>query len=160
MEIFHRFASFINTISNHFNHNKKTIMETATMTAQETVKALYDAFGKGNIPFILDHVSDKITWHDPCDPSIVPFGGTHKNKQGFLEFFQQLGASTDTTLWEVNEFVSEENKVVATGRHGFRCKKTGKEAILDWAMVWHFENEVPVSGRSYYNSGDAEAAFK
>jgi ketosteroid isomerase-like protein len=134
-------------------------METATMTKTETVKALYDAFGKGDIPFILDHVAENITWQDPCNPAIVPFGGIHKNKSGFLEFFQQLGSSTDTTLWEVDNYISQGDKVVAMGSHGFRCKKTGKNALLNWAMVWNFENGEPVSGRSYYNTAEAEKAF-
>src|SRR5450432_3042586 len=98
-------------------------MEIPTMTVQETVEALYHSFATGNIPFILDHVAEDFTWEDPSDPSIVPYGGLHKNKSGFLEFFQQLGSSTDTTLWEVDEYVADHNRVVATGRHGFKCKK-------------------------------------
>lgn len=51
-------------------------------------------------------------------------------------------------------------KVVAIGRHNFRCKKKGKDALTDWAMVWHFKNGEPVSGRAYYNTTAAENAFK
>jgi uncharacterized protein len=135
-------------------------METPTITAKETVKKLYDAFGKGDIPFILEHVPENFTWFDPCDPSIVPFGGTHKNKTGFLEFFQQIGNSVDTNLWEVNDYIADEDKLVALGRHGIRCKKTGKEAVADWAMVWHFKDGEPSFGRSYYNTSVFENAFK
>jgi ketosteroid isomerase-like protein len=139
--------------------NKFKIMETATMTALDTVKAMYDAFGKGDIPFILEHVSEKFTWQDPCNHSMVPYGGRFNGRSGMLQFFQQLGGSTDTTLWEVNEYVSEQNKVVAFGRHGITCKETGKSAISDFAMVWVFKNGEPVSGRSYYNNAETEKAF-
>jgi ketosteroid isomerase-like protein len=57
-------------------------METATLTAEETVKTIYDAFANGNIPFIIDQVSENFTWQDPCDPSIVPFGGKFQGKEG------------------------------------------------------------------------------
>jgi ketosteroid isomerase-like protein len=134
-------------------------METTTMTDLETVKAMYDAFANANIPFILEHMPEHFTWQDPCNPSIVPYGGKFAGKSGMLNFFQQLGGNTDTTLWEVNEYISEDNKVVAIGRHGITCKKTGKKTISDFAMVWHFENDELVSGRSYYNSGDTERAF-
>src|ERR1700751_2024786 len=100
------------------------------MTNKETVKAMYDAFGTGNIPFILETVSENFTWQDPNDPSIVPFGGKHTGRAGMTEFFQQLGGNTDTTVWEVNNYVSEGETVVAEGKHGFTSKKTGKSALL------------------------------
>ncbi|HLK31134.1 MAG TPA: nuclear transport factor 2 family protein [Puia sp.] len=134
-------------------------METATMNSLDTVKAIYDAFVKGDIPFILEHVSEKFIWQDPCDPAIVPYGGKHSGKAGFLNFFQQLGGNTDTTLFEADEFISEKNKVVAIGRHEFTPKKTGKHAHTDWAMIWTFKNGELVAGRAYYNNAETEKAF-
>ena len=129
------------------------------MTSKETLKAMYDAFGSGNIPFILENVSEDFTWTDPSDPAIVPWGGTHKGKTAFTEFFQKLGGSSDTTLWQVDDYITEGDKVVATGKHGFTAKKTGKSAVLDWTMVWNFKNGVAVGGRSYYNNAASEKAF-
>jgi ketosteroid isomerase-like protein len=134
-------------------------METATLTAQETVKLMYDAFGVGNIPLVLEQLGENFTWQDPCDPAIIPYGGKFHGKSGMTDFFNGLGGSTDTILWEVNDYVSEDNKVVALGKHGIRCKKTGKEAFVDWAMIWHFENDMPVSGQAYYNTAAVEKAF-
>ena len=62
-------------------------METATMKALDTVKAMYDAFGKGDIPSILEHMSEHFTWQDPCDPSIVPYGGKFDGRNKMLNFF-------------------------------------------------------------------------
>jgi ketosteroid isomerase-like protein len=129
------------------------------MTTTETLKALYDAFATGNIPFIIENISENFTWKDPSDPSLVPFGGVHKGKTGMMEFFQQIGANTNLTLWEVNNYTSEGDTVVAEGKHGFQAKKTGKDAMLEWSMVWKFENGIPVSGRAYYNTAASEKAF-
>jgi len=106
------------------------------MTTKETVKAIYDAFATGNIPFILESVSEDFTWQDPCNPSIAPYGGTYKGRSAFGEFFQKLGDNTETTLWEVNEYVSEGDKVIALGRHGFQTKHAGKSVATDWVMIW------------------------
>ena len=130
------------------------------MTTKETVKALYDAFAAGNIPFILESVSEDFTWQDPCDPAVVPYGGTHKGRSGFGKFFQKLGGSTETTLWEVNEYVCEGNKVVAAGRHGFQSKTAGKSVATDWAMIWTFKESTPVAGRAYYDTSAVEKVFK
>ena len=130
------------------------------MTTKETVKALYDAFASGNIPFILESVSEDFTWQDPCDPAVVPYGGTHKGRSGFGKFFQKLGGSTETTLWDVNEYVCEGNNVVATGRHGFKSKNSGKDVETDWAMIWTFKENIPVAGRAYYDTSSVENAFR
>ena len=130
------------------------------MTTKETVKALYDAFAAGNIPFILESVSEDFTWQDPCDPAVVPYGGTHKGRSGFGKFFQKLGGSTETTLWDVNEYVCEGNNVVATGRHGFKSKNSGKDVATDWAMIWTLKENIPVAGRAYYDTSAVENAFR
>ena len=130
------------------------------METKETVKALYDAFAGGNIPFILESVSEDFTWQDPCDSSVVPYGGIHKGRSGFGEFFQKLGGSTETTLWEVNEYVCEGNKVVAAGHHGFKTKSGDKSVATDWAMIWTFKEGIPVAGRAYYDTSAVEDAFR
>jgi hypothetical protein len=129
------------------------------MTTKETLKALYDAFATGNIPFIIENVSEDFTWQDPSDPAVVPFGGIHKTRTGMMDFFRKLDGSTNTTVWEVDDYVSEGDMVVAEGKHGFESKKTGKSALLEWSMVWKFKNGIPVSGRAYYNTAAAEKAF-
>jgi ketosteroid isomerase-like protein len=136
-------------------------MTTATLTStREIIASLYEAFSKGDIPFILDSISDEFTWQDPCNPSIVPFGGRYEGKSGMGNFFQNLGGSVDTTLFNVDSFTSEGDKVVGTGQHGFTVRKNGKKALLDWAMVWKFKGDLPVAGRSYYNTAASENAFK
>jgi uncharacterized protein len=125
-----------------------------------TVKAIYDAFGQGNIPFILETVDENFTWTDPCDPAKAPQGGTFVGREGFMGFFQKLGGSVDTTLWEVENYVADGNDVVATGKHGIAVKSTGKSEVNDWIMNWHFKNGKPVSGRSYFDTARYEQLFK
>ena len=137
-------------------------MENLEVTASkqvQTILSLYEAFGVGDIPFILDHVSEKFVWTDPTNPAIVPHGGRHEHKEGFLQFFKNLGDNTDTTLFAVEEYAEGENVVMVTGKHGIISKKTGKADTFEWVMVWKFENGQPVSGRSYYDTARAELAY-
>lgn len=126
----------------------------------ETVNAMYSAFAKGDIPFILEHVADNFVWHEPSEPAIVPYGGTHMNTSGFLEFFQLLEVNIDTTLWEVDEYIYDDNNVVATGKHGFVCKKSNTDVLANWAMIWRFKNGELVSGKGYYDTAATENAFR
>jgi len=129
------------------------------MTPTETLKAMYDAFATGNIPFVLETLSEDFTWTDPADPAIVPYGGMYHGRAAMMDFFQKLGGSTNTTLWQVDNYVSDGDMVVAEGKQGIQCKKTGKNALMEWSMTWRFKNGIPVAGRSYYNTSAAEKAF-
>jgi ketosteroid isomerase-like protein len=129
------------------------------MTTNETAKAMYDAFATGNIPFIPETVSEDFIWQYPCDAAPVPYGGIHKGKPGFMEFFQQLGVSTDTTLWQVDDYLGDGEMVVAEGKHGFHAKKTGRNVLSEWSVTWRFQNGIPVAGRANDNTAASEKAF-
>jgi ketosteroid isomerase-like protein len=77
-----------------------------------------------------------------------------------MEFFQNIGNSTNLTAWEVTDYVGEGDTAIAEGKHGFQSKKTGKEALLEWSMVWRFKDGIPVAGRAYYNTAASENAFR
>ncbi|MBA4854022.1 nuclear transport factor 2 family protein [Emticicia sp. BO119] len=128
-------------------------------TNKETVEAMYQAFGQGNIPFILGTVSEEFTWTDPSNPAIVPQGGTFVGKSGFLDFFEKLSEKVETTLFAVDNYLAEGNTVVASGRHGVRIKTSGQDYTTNWIMIWDFENGKPIKGRSVFDTNQYEALF-
>ena len=126
----------------------------------DKIRALYDAFGQGNVPFILESVADNFTWTDPSNPAIVPHGGVYSGRDAFGQFFQNLVSDSDTFLWQVDGYVADSDTVVATGMHGIKAKTTGKEAQTKWVMIWKFENDQPVHGQSYYDTATLEKIFQ
>lgn len=63
------------------------------MTEQENillVQELYTAFGRGDVPAILDRLTDDVAWYDPGPPEVP-----HANRSGGPEevgsFFGRLG---------------------------------------------------------------------
>jgi ketosteroid isomerase-like protein len=128
-------------------------------TNKQTVAAIYEAFGQGNIPFILESVDENFTHFDPTDPTITSHGGQFSGKEEFLSFFQKLGGSVDTTLFEVEKIVADGDNVVATGKHCVTIKKTRKSGIIDWVMVWTFKNGTPMSIKNYYDTARIEALY-
>ena len=129
-------------------------------TNQQIIEALYEAFGQGNVPFIIESVAENFTWTDPCDPAVVPHGGTYTGSDEFPLFFQRLGSNTTTTGFEVNSYVSEGDTVCALGKHGVIVNATGKSNLIDWIMVWQFEGNKPVRGRNYYDTAAMANAFQ
>jgi ketosteroid isomerase-like protein len=57
------------------------------MTNKETTQAIYDLFGKGDVPAILDLVTDDVTWTCPGPTQILPYAQFYRGKKGVAEFF-------------------------------------------------------------------------
>lgn len=61
------------------------------MSNLATVKAIYEAFGRGDIPFILEQLSDDVEWEKWTDNSAqkvgLPYLRSQRGKSGAEEFF-------------------------------------------------------------------------
>jgi ketosteroid isomerase-like protein len=55
----------------------------------QVVESAYAAFGRGDIPAVLDALSDDVEW---SSPKTLPHGGRFHGKDGVGEFFQGIGA--------------------------------------------------------------------
>jgi hypothetical protein len=59
------------------------------------INTIYEAFGKGDIPTILEQMADDVQWEQWADNSAqragVPWLAPRSGKTGVLEFFQVLG---------------------------------------------------------------------
>jgi ketosteroid isomerase-like protein len=63
-----------------------------------TVAAIYAAFGRGDVPAILDHLADDVQWEHWSEwtphAAGVPWLRARDGKAGAAEFFQVIGAWT------------------------------------------------------------------
>lgn len=114
-----------------------------TLTAidnAQTVAILYEAFGRGDIPYILDHIADDCKWIGAGEGS-VPHAGTYRGKDA-INFFKRLGETVEFTDFNpiaIHNINSEE--VVAFGTMTGISKATGKSAPSEWVMHWKFNRE-------------------
>lgn len=122
-----------------------------------TVATLYEAFGRGDIPFIISNLADNCKWIGTGEGSLAQ-GGTYLGKDA-ITFFMRMGEAE-----EFNEFnpVSISNindhEVVAFGDMTVSSKATGKKISTDWAMHWKFNDE----GKAVYfhDFFDTAAAYR
>lgn len=86
------------------------------MNNLETVKAIYEAFGKGDVPFILSKLADDIDWEQWADNSVqtadVPYLRYKKGVQGVGEFFGEV-AKLGITRFEVLALMDGGDKIAA-----------------------------------------------
>jgi len=134
-------------------------METAVMTNKDIAQAVYELFGQGNVPAILELVTDDIKWTCPGPTNILPYAQVYHGKKGVAEFFKLIYANKDFPGFEVYEYISEGEKVVALGHWDAKSKKTGNPYSGDWAMVFTFREGKLCEHKEYYDSyGEAMAS--
>jgi ketosteroid isomerase-like protein len=80
------------------------------------VKEIYEAFGRGDIPAILDHLADDVQWEPWADNTAqtagVPWLLPRTGKAGVLEFFQIVG-TLKVSDFRVLSLMAGENQVAA-----------------------------------------------
>jgi len=80
----------------------------------QTIDSIYQAFGKGDIPAIVEHLADDVQWEQWADNSAqkkgVPWLQARQGKAGALEFFKIVGA-LHIKDFRVLSIMSNENQV-------------------------------------------------
>ena len=136
-------------------------METAkaATTNAQIAQSLYDLFGQGNMDAILELLTDDIKWTCPGPTAILPYAQVYNGKNGVANFFKLIYENKDFPKFEINEYISEGDKVVALGYWDAKSKKTGNPYSGNWAMVFYFRDGKICEHKEYYDSyGEAMAS--
>ena len=108
------------------------------MTNLNAIKAVYEAFAKGDIPAVLGVLSPDIAW---TEAEGFPYGGTYHGPRGVLEgVFMRLGSEWDGFAAVPDEFIDGGDTVVALGKYSGKYKATGKSMQANFAHVWKIQN--------------------
>ncbi len=132
------------------------------MSTQENLKiaqGIYTAFGQGNIPAILNVLTDDVEFHEPPGGE-APFKGIYYGRDGAAKFFQEMVAAVDILMLEPQEFVAQGDTVVVLGHYRFRAKATGITYDTDWAMVWWFRGGKIAKFQIHDDSATEAAALR
>ena len=110
--------------------------EANTQTAMDG----YAAFGRGDVPAILELLTDDIEWVNPGPPDVIPGAGTHRGKEAVAGFFGTLAQNTDFQTFEPREFIAQGDKVVALIYSEATVRSTGRSVVDHAAHVWTFRD--------------------
>jgi uncharacterized protein len=83
------------------------------MSNLDTIKQVYEAFGRGDVPAILDALDEKVELDTENEPSDVPWMQPRRGRGNIAGFFQAL-APLEFTRFEPHTFLHDDgNKVLA-----------------------------------------------
>jgi ketosteroid isomerase-like protein len=124
----------------------------------ETVRAMYAAFGRGDIPALMDRMDEEIVWITPGSRE-VPMAGQRRGVAEVREFFEELGRRLTFTVFEAREYIAQGNRVVVLVHYEGRNNATGRKFEAESAMLWTLGNGRAIRFREYTDTEAlAEAA--
>jgi ketosteroid isomerase-like protein len=129
------------------------------VSEQQNVAAItkiYEAFGRGEIPYIIGQLTDDVRWISRFEP-IVPWGGDYSGKANVPKFFDAIGQNVDVTAFTPKEFVAQGDTVVSMGEFGCKVRATGKSALTPWVFIWKLRDGRVYSYEQFHDPAVAEA---
>ena len=118
-----------------------------------TVARIYEAFGRGDLPAILDHLADDVEWEQwerwsPHEAG-VPWLRPRRGKDAVAEFFGIVGA------WEMRDFrvlnlLASDTQVVAEIVIDARIPDTGATVRDEELHLWTFDEAGKVRRFRHY----------
>jgi ketosteroid isomerase-like protein len=109
--------------------------EIGVRTNVEVVQQSYEAVGRGDIPALLDLLTDDVEWTFQ-GPSVIPLAGIRRGHEGVAEFFSLVGGNLEFERFEPREFVAQGDTVVVLGFERSLVKPTGRTFEQEWAHVY------------------------
>jgi ketosteroid isomerase-like protein len=107
------------------------------MSGVKMVSDLYEAFGRGDIPVVLDGMNPDIHWHEAEGNPYMPSGEPFVGPKAILEdLFMKLGADWDGFMVHPNSFHDAGDVVVVEARYSGTHNETGKKLDAQVCHVW------------------------
>jgi ketosteroid isomerase-like protein len=105
----------------------------------ETVQAIYEAFGKGDVETILGLLADDVDWGAEAQGTVAPWWSL-RTKAEIPAFFSAIYENLDVTEFEVLSIAANDTDVMAIIRFSETVKSTGKSGSMTLHHWWRFRD--------------------
>ena len=131
------------------------------MTNRDRVQAIYAAFGRQDVPAILERLAEEVAWDYAYAPGEVPWLQPQHGRAGAATFFASL-ALLEIQRFEPKALLEGPGVVVALIDFDATVKATGHPIReRDEAHVWFFDGAGRVSRfRHCADTGQHMSAFR
>jgi uncharacterized protein len=126
----------------------------------DLIRRLYEAFGKGDINKIIDHLASQFVWRFDA-PSTVPFAGDFKTPDEVRRgFFGSLAETQKDQAVKPEEFIARDDNVVVIGRYSAVVTATNKRIDVPLVHVFTIQNGKVTRYLNFTDSATIAEAYK
>ena len=116
-----------------------------------TVQKMYEAFGRGDVPSILTHLTDDVIWSFEGNDRIS-WAGIRRGPVEAVGFFQGIATDLADSQLDMNEFLSHGDIVASFGRFAATVRKSGIRVNTPVAHYFRFRDGKVAEYRNHINS--------
>jgi ketosteroid isomerase-like protein len=125
----------------------------------EVVKKCYEAFGRGDVPAILQLVAEPVDWKF-IGAKKLPYSVSCRNRKDVEHWFASVAEADDLVDFEPREFIPAGEHVTVLGWERTAAKPGGKVFESEWAHVFTVREGRVVRFWGIYDSEASAAARK
>jgi uncharacterized protein len=121
----------------------------------QTVKAIYEAFGQGDVDAILGQCTDDVDWAADAAMEVAPWHGVKHGKTELPSFFLGIGQTGPVTEFTPLSFAgNDDGDVMVFLRYAFTVTATGKDVATNLHHYFRFRD-----GKVAYYRGSEDTAL-
>ncbi len=128
-------------------------------TNVDVVQETYEAVRRGDVPTLLELLTDDVEW-TLQGPSAIPFAGTRYGREGVAEFFSLVGETLEFEQFEPREFVVQGDTIAVLGYERSIIKPTGRSLEQEWAHVYTLRDGMIAKFRAFEDTAALVVAFE
>jgi len=126
----------------------------------DTIRQMYEAFGRGDVRAILDLVTDDIDWSTDAAIESAPWYGPRHGKDEVAGFFEGIGKTGPVTEFTPLAFAgNSDGDVMVFIRYAFTATATGKHVAMNMHHYWKFRDGKVCFVRSSEDTAQVTAAL-
>jgi ketosteroid isomerase-like protein len=129
----------------------RTGTEASMGAATDVVQKVYEAFGRADVPAVLNLVADDIDWEFVGSPNL-PYAGRRRDKKGVADFFAAIPRADRIHTFEPREFIEANEHVTVLGWEKSTAVDTGKDFESDWIHLFTVKDGKVTRWRGFFNT--------
>ena len=121
------------------------------MDATAVVQQAYEAFGRRDVPAILNLVAEEVDW-EFVGPASLPYTGRRRNHKEVAAFFADIPRADDIHAFEPREFIAAGEHVTVLGWESSTALDTGTKFQSEWVHVFTVKKGKITRWRGFFNT--------
>ena len=131
-----------------------------TQTNVKLIQTVYEAFGRGDVPFIASQVRPDARWDFNVTHSDVPWHVPVTGPAEVPKFLAAFMENVDLESFEPRQFIAMDEEVVVHVRIAYTVKRTGKRVEEDQLHWWKVKGGLVAGLRHFEDTAQVVSACR